>query len=180
MKDLNGNSMHMFHDRVIELINNFPEELNDSRVTLIIHDDKYNKFDLESFSTRLKERRSKMVFRHVHLIGTEWNQQPFSGGLHYLMHRTKELTLRGCTVNLSLAKTEATTHLEHLSLSNSNLEMPSLQDPSRNPIKLKSLRLTGFSNIPSTFRNLSQLEKLESLYVDKIPHFMTNFLAKHG
>ena len=98
------------------------------------------------------------------------------------MHKTKELFLRDCRINLSLspAKADFVTHLEHLSLSNTSLEMPSLQDPSKNPIKLRSFRLTGFSNIPANFKNLSQLENLETLYVDRIPHFMTRFLGEHG
>ena len=98
------------------------------------------------------------------------------------MHRTKELNLRDCRINLSLSpvKADFVTHLEHLSLSNTAIEMPNLQDPSTNPIKLRSFRLKGFSNIPANFKHLSQLEHLETLYVDKIPHFMTKFLGEHG
>ena len=95
------------------------------------------------------------------------------------MHRTKELHLRNSKINLSLAPSIANkvTHLQSLTLSNTKFEMPNLQDPSKNPIKLRNFRLTGFSTIPANFKNLSQLGDLESLYVDKIPHFMTIFLG---
>ena len=72
VKAENGKRMDMFHDRLIELLGHFPEQLNDGRVTLIIHDDKYYKFDIESFSRDLKEKRSKMIFHHMILIGSEW------------------------------------------------------------------------------------------------------------
>ena len=36
------------------------------------------------------------------------------------------------------------------------------------------------STIPSNFKNLSQIDNLEEIYVDRIPHFMTRFLSQYG
>ena len=98
-----------------------------------------------------------MVFKRIELIGMK-TYQPTDGGLLYLMNRTKELWLRDSKINLSDCQNVNCqgTNLEHLTVINSELLMPTLNDLTKNAIKLRSLRLIGlYSEIPYNFKQVS-------------------------
>ena len=97
------------------------------------------------------------------------------------MHQTNDLILRDCNIDLTSANLKVSeTNLEKLTVSNTTLQMPELRDTRENIIKLRSFRLAGMSTIPDNFKNLSQIDNLEEIYCDRIPHFMTRFLAQYG
>ena len=70
VKDVKHNRMCLIHDRLNELLVGLPEWFDEGRVSLKIHDANYNRMDLENFCKTLKEKRGKLVFKHVEIAET--------------------------------------------------------------------------------------------------------------
>lgn len=175
--------MDLIHDRLAELITSLPEWFDASRVTLKVNCNSYfGSMNWPAFCRILANKRVAMVFKQIELIGMHTTHSPTDDSFSYLMHRTKDLILRDCKVDLTSAPTSrrTSTNLERLTVSNTTLLMPETHETNKNVIKLRSFRLAGMSIIPSNFKHLSQIDNLEEIYVDRIPHFMTRFLAEHG